>query len=178
MADFKVGQVLYVIPIDTAMIVPIQVTERRISETSSGTIVRHIIKSTVEKAKPKILESIKGIVFQDLQHVKEAMLKNASNAIDEMVKQAAMSAREAFFSKQATNVSIDDPLGASDTFIEDEHMQAPALKVGSTALNDMHVQSNKQIEFENVSIPDITQDGITEIMGPDGKMQKVRVRMS
>lgn len=169
MSEFKVGQILYVIPADTASVIPIQIVERRISETSSGTVVKHIVQSPNTKSKPMVLETIKGVVFADLKQVRDTMVKNATIAIDNMVKHAANVARDAFSPPEEKR----PPQPESDQFN------------GEVFLGDIDHGSNEQMlpmlpstERETANGSDLNHgDSFTEIMTPDGRKQRVRLKM-
>lgn len=179
--NYRVGQVLYVIPTDNAAVVPVQIMERRTSETSNGIVVRHIVKSAKAAAKPLVLETIKGNVFADLKHVREIMIRNATNAIDGMVKHAHNIAQQAFAPKQqAPDVQDElDPLMSGDVFIDDSEMvlQQPAQTM--QLLPPPQAQSHVQPSSNGHSImPDVMgPDGLTDVMGPDGKTQRVRLKV-
>lgn len=178
--NYKVGQVLFVIPADNATVVAVQVMERRISETAGGIVVRHIIKSTKPAAKPLVLETVKGSIYTDLKHVREVMIRNATGAIDGMIKHAAAVAQEAFAPpsrKQQQPMPDDlDPLGSADVFVDDDSdvqqdsMQHPVQMLPAPRAP---TQSNEHMSLP----PDIEQDGTTEIMLPDGSMQRVKVKL-
>ena len=85
---FRIGQVLYVIPAGATNVVPVQVIERRTSETTDGVAVKHIVRTHKDKSQPMVLETIKGQVHDDARKARDAMLGNATRAIDGLVRRA------------------------------------------------------------------------------------------
>lgn len=151
--SYKIGQVLYVVSAKNAAVVPVQVIEKRISETVDGTMVKHIIKGPTQNSKPQELELLNGIVYADVQQVRQMMMKNAMAAIDKMVINAAELAAKAFAVKQSI-IEHDD--------IFNEH---------SSEVHEAPSHPNIPIEG-----PTDVDDGTTEIMLPNGQMQRVRVK--
>lgn len=170
--QYRVGQVLYIIPVDSAIVVPVQIAERRISETSAGTVVKHIIKSSKPKSPPMVLETVKGMIFVDLRQARDFMMKNAATAIDSMIRDALAVAKRAFAPAKEPEQDVD-PLASADLFVDDDQ------SVQITEEQEQTTNNVRQITqpARNLAIqPDISPDGTTEVMGPDGKMQRVRIR--
>lgn len=173
MTDYRVGQVLYIIPDSTASVVPMLVMERRISETIDGTAVKHIVKSPKPKAQPIILETIKGRIFADLRVARETMVKNATSAIDAMVKHAHNVAQQAFAPKQSLpppQMKNDvDPFDTSDVLTDDVDNEIIPRDEMRTP---QHSQSFTQIDV------DADESGMTEVMLPNGEKKLVRLKTS
>lgn len=176
MSDYKVGQVLFVIPADTASVIPIQVMERRISETADGTVVRHIVKRPQTNLKPIILETIKGTVFADLGAVRDVMIKNASTAIDGMVRHASNVAKQAFMPAQQQKQQLvqrqekqddSDPFAtASDAYGNDDEI-------------DVEQSSDVVQPISGFITTTQSQDNLgpsTDVMLPDGGKKRVRLK--
>jgi hypothetical protein len=171
MAEYRVGQILYIIPAETANVIPVLVIERRISETSSGIMIKHVVKSPKSKAQPMILETIKGLIFADLRSAREMMIRNATQAIDAMVKHAQNIAQQVFQPsqehQQATSNILDDPFDTTNILstnnssqqLNDEQRVLPAVKPAYTPT-------------------DVDEAGVSEVMLPDGQMQRVRLKIS
>lgn len=181
---YRVGQVLYVIPADNPTVVPVQIIERRISETTNGTVINHIIKSPKAKAPPKVLESIKGAVFADLQQARSTMVKNATMAIDAMIRQASTLAQQAFAppkpqqQQRILEAEEDDLLGSGDVFIDEGEPEQQPIDVQEVRMLPPPPAQVIVPQGNGHSMPpDIGDaDGMTEIMLPDGKTQRVRLK--
>lgn len=164
--NYTVGQVLFVIPADNPTVVPIQITERRIVETVRGTAIYHIVRTPKAQAKTLRLETIKGIVFTDLQQARSAMVRNATAAIDSMVKNALSLAQQAFGGRQEPAqppADDDDPFDVSGVVLE---AQATDL---SRALPAPRTPRD---EDDGV----LTSDGIAEVDLGDGRKTRVKLR--
>lgn len=163
--EYRVGQVLFIIPADTTSVVPVLIMERRISETVDGTIVKHIIKSPKPKAQPMVLETVKGLVFADLRVAREAMVKKAIDAIDSMIKHAHGIAIQAFDPRQSlptTVQQVDDPFDTT----------------GLLAIGDQSPDRTIENSFDHGQNLDMDESGMTEIMLPNGQRQRVKVKTS
>lgn len=173
-ANYKVGQILYIIPADNATLVPVQVMERRISETVDGTAVKHIVKTPKAKASPLVLETVKGMIFPDLQQARNVMIRNATNAIDAMVRHANGVAAQVFAPKQLQKPKqIDDesnPFDTSGIVIDDSHVQQNEER-GLQA-----VDQPQTTEYDNQPVIDDSE--VSEVMLPDGRMQRVKLKLS
>lgn len=164
--NYSVGQILYVIPSDNPTVIPVQVIERRISETVDGTVISHIVKTPKDKAKPMRLETVKGMIFADLQQARATMVKNATAAIDGLVKKAYTMAQQAFGERprlqRGPQPDEDDPFDVSDIVI-DAHAAEPPMRspVQEHAINGASV---------------LDEGSVTEIDIGDGKKQRVILR--
>lgn len=163
--SYRVGQVLYIVPAENAIIVPVRVTERRISETEKGTVMSHIIKSPSSKKPQLKLESVKGMVFSDLTRARAVMLNNATRAIDGMIQHAQSVAQNVFGvgGPPRAVVRAHEPAGDDvDSFFDD--VMPPA----ETSMHDDGPTYDDDIN-DDVSGP------VAEVMGPEGSMTRVKL---
>lgn len=112
---YKVGQVLYVILSDKALVVPVCVLEKRTSETTEGVATTYIVKSPKPDAPSYDLATVKGTVYSSIDDVKSTMVQNARRAIEEMVTRAESASQKAFGQPRlpppAARQAQDDPFG-------------------------------------------------------------------
>lgn len=94
--EYRVGQILYVIPSKKPMVIPVCVLEKRISETLKGVATTYVVKSPKPDADPVDLATVQGTVFESIELVKETMLQNSLNAIEEMIDKAINVSEKAF----------------------------------------------------------------------------------
>lgn len=94
--EYKVGQIVYVIPSKQATLVPVCIVEKRTFETVNGFKLQHLFKSIDQDEKLKILESISGQFFTSLNEAKEVMQRNAAKTIDELIVKVQNVAKQAF----------------------------------------------------------------------------------
>lgn len=93
---YKVGQVFYLIGLETARVIPFMIVEEVTRTTISGIEKTFIAElPDVKKTKIDVLK-LKGTVFDNLKALKEHMIENAKNAIDTMIDQALQLSDEAF----------------------------------------------------------------------------------
>ena len=160
--SYKIGQVLFVIPTNNPMIVPVQVIERRVSETLDGTNINHLVRVPKPNSKPKILEGIKGSVFGSLDDAKHFMIKNAESAINAMIQKAHNASVKAFGPKTIDNQFEEQEILSDSDFSDDQH--------------DFVTPAPQPIDEVN-DVAGVTEDGMTEIMLPNGEKRKVKVNM-
>jgi outer membrane phospholipase A len=93
---YKVGQVFYLIGLETARVIPFMIVEEVTRTTISGIEKTFIAElPDVKKTKIDVLK-LKGIVFDNLEELKAHMIENAKNAIATMIDQALQLSDEAF----------------------------------------------------------------------------------
>ena len=93
---YKVGQVFYLIGLETARVIPFMIVEEVTRTTISG-IEKTFIAELPDAKKTKIdVFKLKGIVFDNLEELRAHMIENAKNAISAMIDQALQLADEAF----------------------------------------------------------------------------------
>lgn len=93
---YKVGQVFYLIGLETARVIPFMIVEEVTRTTITG-IEKTFIAELPDAKKTKIdVFKLKGIVFDNLEELRTHMLENANNAISTMIDQALQLADEAF----------------------------------------------------------------------------------
>jgi outer membrane phospholipase A len=93
---YKVGQVFYLIGLETARVIPFMIVEEVTRTTISGIEKTFIAElPDVKKTKIDVLK-LKGVVFDNLEELKAHMIENAKNAIATMIDQALQLSDEAF----------------------------------------------------------------------------------
>jgi len=94
MDSYQVGQILYLM--SGNKVLPIQVYEEVIRTTIHGKEKTYIIKLPDGKSSSVDIKKIKGQIFKSTDEVRNHMVANAKNAINEMIKQAGLIASDAF----------------------------------------------------------------------------------
>jgi len=86
--SYDVGDIIYVVETGKLMIVPIKIVEEVSRKTVDG--ITKVYIAQVGKDDPKLIEvgKIKGIFFKNINDVTEFMLKNATNSITTMARNA------------------------------------------------------------------------------------------
>ena len=93
---YKVGQVFYLIGLETARVIPFMIVEE-VTRTTIAGIEKTFIAELPDVKKTKIdVLKLKGIVFDNLEELKAHMIENAKNAIATMIDQALQLSDEAF----------------------------------------------------------------------------------
>ena len=87
MQQYRVGQILFLIA-DASKVVPIQVVEEVIRTTLDGKEKTYIIKFPDKKGTNADIKKVKGELFKSKDEVKNYMIENAKNAIEQMVSLA------------------------------------------------------------------------------------------
>ncbi len=89
MKDYKVGQVLYMIGEKSTKVLPIQVVEEIVRTTMDGKAKSYIIKLPDKAQTTADISEIKGDLFESTKTLREYMTKNATEAINKMITNAA-----------------------------------------------------------------------------------------
>ena len=96
MKNYKVGQILYMTSVKSLNIIPVQVVEEVVRTTLSGKEKTYMILLPDAEQTIVDIKDVKGLLFVTPREVKEYMLKNTENAIDEILKKANAIKAEAF----------------------------------------------------------------------------------
>lgn len=165
---YRIGQVLYVIPRDKPLVVPICILEKRTSETLEGIATRYIVKGPKPDAKSYDLSTVEGQIYTSLDEVRRVMMENSRRAIDDMVTKAEKAAQKAFGVRQqlpAPRPQETDPMDLDgidvDGNLDDEDEMEPVHQVHQPPMN----------VSRNGSVP-----ATVEVRGPDGKLQRVHIK--
>lgn len=85
MAQYDVGDILWIVHTDKAGLMAWQVVEEITKKTLKGEIKQFLISPASSQQKTIALDKINGRVFRSREEAKEAMLSNANKAIDNML---------------------------------------------------------------------------------------------
>ena len=85
MSKYEVGTILWIIHKDRPGLVAYRIIEEITKKTLEGEKIQYIVQPAIPKAKPVQLESIKGRIFLSAEEAKNALVENASKAIDAIV---------------------------------------------------------------------------------------------
>lgn len=121
MADEKyaVGDVLYVISSKTNQVIPVQVVEEVRTRTMEGEKVTYVVQIGPHGEKPLTqVDKLPRPIFRTIEAIKQHMVKNATAAIDMMVKRSTASAAK-WYSKTKKTQQIQDPDISVDSVLDD-----------------------------------------------------------
>lgn len=105
---YKVGQVVYVIMSEENRIVPFQVIEEVTKKTLQGeTIIYKVFTGGDASKKQYVLSDLRGEVFETLLEVKQFLMQNVTNWVNNQVATAQKKA-EAWYKVHASVDSLDD----------------------------------------------------------------------
>ena len=85
MSTYEVGTVLWIIHTDRPGLVAYRVVEEITKRTLEGEQIQYLVQPAVPKSRTVQLESIKGRIFLNSEEAKEALIENATKAIDAIV---------------------------------------------------------------------------------------------
>jgi len=93
--DFEVGQIVFFIASKTESVIPALVAEKIVRTRIDGEKIGYILHIKTSKGvETAEVNPAKTKLYSDLEDVRTHMLKIATNAIDEIIAAAAMSAQE------------------------------------------------------------------------------------
>ena len=102
MSQYEVGTVLWIIHRDRPGLVAYRVVEEITKRTLEGEKIQYLVQPAIPKSKTVQLESIKGRVFLTSEEAKQALIENATRAIDAMIEKTQNLVNKIFFAKQPT----------------------------------------------------------------------------
>ncbi len=100
--NYKVGQVLYLCNEESMKIIPLQVIEEIIRTTVEGSEKNYILLFPDNKKTKINLDKIKGKVFDNIEQIRDHMIKNATDAINRMATAAEILQKRAFNVEEST----------------------------------------------------------------------------
>jgi len=149
MQQYRVGQILFLIA-DASKVVPIQVVEEVIRTTLDGKEKTYIVKFPDKKETTVDIKKVKGELFKSKDEVKSYMIKNAKNAIEQMVMLAE---------EMSINIFDSHPNDAS---------------IPNVTSQDLELENNKKDDIVEKVQPD-ADDGIIRVDLGNGKFGKINV---
>ena len=85
MSQYDVGVVLWIIHKERPGLVAYRIIEEITKKTLEGEKIQYLVQPASSKSRPVQLESIKGRIFLTSEEAKEALIENATRAIDAMI---------------------------------------------------------------------------------------------
>ncbi len=85
MSQYDVGTVLWIIHKDRPGLVAYRVVEEITKKTLEGEKIQYLVQPAVPKSRTVQLESINGRIFLTSEEAKNALIENATRAIDTMI---------------------------------------------------------------------------------------------
>ena len=86
MSQYDVGTVLWIIHRDRPGLVAYRIVEEITKKTLEGEKIQYLVQPAVPKSRTVQLESINGRIFLTSEEAKNALIENATRAIDTMIK--------------------------------------------------------------------------------------------
>lgn len=99
MSKYEVGTVLWIIHKDRPGLVAYRVIEEITQKTLDGEKIHYIVQPAAPKAKSVQLESINGRIFLSAEEAKNALVENASRAIDAIVEKTQNLINKVFYNQ-------------------------------------------------------------------------------
>ena len=123
MSQYDVGTVLWIIHRDRPGLVAYRIVEEITKKTLEGEKIQYLVQPATPKTKTVQLESINGRIFLTSEEAKNALIENATRAIDTMIKKT-QNLVDKFFSPPESKIETvpDVPLAV--------HQQTQPLKEG------------------------------------------------
>tara|TARA_Y100000593_G_scaffold77717_1_gene143984 strand:- start:662 stop:1099 length:438 start_codon:yes stop_codon:yes gene_type:complete len=103
MSQYDVGTVLWIIHRDRPGLVAYRVVEEITKKTLEGEKIQYLVQPAIPKSSTVQLESIKGRIFLTPEEAKQALIENATRAIDAMIEKTQNLVNKIFFVTQTPN---------------------------------------------------------------------------
>lgn len=88
MSSYYVGQVIYLLVDKKAQVFPVQIVEEIVRKTMEGEEVTYMVKLPNASNDIVNLNELKAEIFTDSQKLKDFMIKNAKDAVTQMINKA------------------------------------------------------------------------------------------
>lgn len=147
--QYKVGQVLFIVPRDRPAVVPVKVVEEVLRRTADGEATVYVVSWRVgQEEKTGELSRIGGEVFENPSRLRRELVKRSTAAVDRMVDAAR---------KKAATYGFKEPQLPA----QDGQERARVQKIRTTkakAPDDVLVtEADGQGEFVHAQLPDGTK---------------------
>ena len=109
MNQYEVGTVLWIIRTDRPGLVAYRVVEEITKRTLEGEAIQYLVQPALPKGKTVKLETIKGKIFLSSEEAKNAMIENASRAIDVIVSKTENLIQKVFYGGAALSNAVVAP---------------------------------------------------------------------
>jgi hypothetical protein len=152
--QYRIGQVLFVVPKNRAAVVPVKVVEEVLRKTEEGETTVYTVSWRVGKdTKTSELEKVSGEVFDNPHRLRRILIKRSTIGIDQMVATACTRAAEYGFK---TTKDKDQPPeskvpGSQRAEVADEP------EVAATVSDELEVGVDDQGEIVNIQLEDGTR---------------------
>ena len=154
MEDYQVGQIIFLIGEKSTRVLPIQVIEEVVRTTVDGKIKTYTIKLPDKKETVSDIGSLKGTLFKDTKRLRQFMVTNAQNAIDNMIAEANALSNQVFETYDPPDPEPEEDKALHELIVPEINAQPPEGK-----------------EQEVVQLP--SDDGIIRVDLGNGKFAKM-----
>ena len=110
MSTYEVGTVLWIIHTDRPGLVAYRVVEEISKRTLDGEQIQYLVQPAAPKARTVQLESIKGRIFLDSEEAKQALVENATKAIDTIVTKTQNLVNKFFLTTTSQETISETPM--------------------------------------------------------------------
>ena len=110
MSTYDVGTVLWIIHTDRPGLVAYRVVEEITKRTLEGEQIQYLVQPAAPKARTVQLESIKGRIFLDSEEAKQALVENATKAIDAIVTKTQNLVNKFFLTATSQETISETPM--------------------------------------------------------------------
>jgi hypothetical protein len=104
MSQYDVGTVLWIMHRDRPGLVAYRIVEEITKRTLEGEKIQYLVQPATPKAKTVQLELIKGRIFLTSEEAKQALVENATRAIDAIIEKTQNLVDRIFFAQQPQKV--------------------------------------------------------------------------
>ena len=110
MSTYEVGTVLWIIHTDRPGLVAYRVVEEITKRTLEGEQIQYLVQPAAPKARTVQLESIKGRIFLNSEEAKQALVENATKAIDTIVTKTQNLVNKFFLTTTSQETISETPM--------------------------------------------------------------------
>jgi len=116
MSQYDVGITLWIIHTERPGLVAYRVVEEITKRTLDGEVIQYLVQPAIPRAKTVPLESIKGRIFLNSEEAKNALIENATRAIDTMIEKTQVLVDKFFtVTEEQTDNTVENPVVTTST---------------------------------------------------------------
>jgi hypothetical protein len=155
--QYRIGQVLFVVPKDRPAVVPVQVIEQVLRTTADGEVLVYTVAWRVgNRTRTSELSNIAGEVFESPAKLQRSLVRRSTVEIDRMVAAARKRAEEYGFNQQERPGGRPNTQGEPRVIRRRKAHTDVDVVVKATDEDQAAIQTDEQGEFAHVQLPDGT----------------------
>jgi hypothetical protein len=112
---YSIGQVLYLIPANKNVIIPLLVIEEISKKTMKGEETSFLVQFSADPESTALLSEMQGEVFDSLKEIQKELLSRAGRAVEKLITTAQKAASEWYKLSDASKIIVAEQANENAT---------------------------------------------------------------